>query len=173
MTPERRAQLIEQYRSGPDEFDAALAEVPAEALDWIPAQDEWSIRQIVLHCADAEAVGYARVRMLMAEPSPLIVSYDQDRWATCLDYATVPIGPALSVICAVRELTSILLDTLPAEAWTRTGHHTESGAYSADDWLTMYGAHLLVHVIQIRETLRQWQTQASRSIQTPFPMASN
>ncbi len=97
--------------------------------------------------------------MLMAEPSPVIVSYDQDRWATCLDYATVPIGPALSVIRAVRELTSILLDTLPAEAWTRTGHHTESGVYSADDWLNTYGAHLSIHVSQVRETLRQWQTR--------------
>jgi hypothetical protein len=38
---------------------------------------------------------------------------------------------------------------LPDEAWTRDGRHTESGHYTAEDWLRIYADHLENHARQI------------------------
>jgi len=34
--------------------------------------------------------------------------------------------------------------------WQRQGTHSESGHYSAEDWLTIYAAHAHNHAAQIR-----------------------
>lgn len=165
MTPQQRAMLIALYRRGPEELEAALAEVPEEARNWRPAPDEWTVHEIVCHCADSETSGYTRLRMLAAEPSPKIVGYDQELWATYFNYATIRIESALVVVRAVRAHTSILLDSLPDEAWKKVGIHSESGRYSTDDWLNTYGVHLSDHADQIRRTHGQW-LQQSKTVDT-------
>jgi hypothetical protein len=50
---------------------------------------------------------------------------------------------------AVRANTVPLLRRLPAVAWTKTGRHTESGAYTVEKWLRSYAEHLEVHARQI------------------------
>ncbi len=159
MSPEKRAQLISQYQRGPDEFEAALAEIPEESLDWKPGSEDWSVHEIVCHCADSETSGYTRIRTLIAEPNAYIVGYDQDRWATVFDYARVPIESALAVIRAVRAHTASLLDSLPEEAWSSVGRHSDAGAYTAEDWLRTYGVHLSDHADQIRRVHRKWLSQ--------------
>ncbi|MGI8484730.1 MAG: DinB family protein [Thermomicrobiales bacterium] len=156
MTPQQRAQLIAQYERGPTDLETALLEVPVEARNWHPSPEDCSVHEIVCHCADSETSGYTRIRMLAAEPSPLIVGYDQDRWAVLFDYRNIPLESALAVIRAVRLHTAILLNTLPDETWAKTGQHSESGVYTADDWLRIYGVHLSDHADQIRRVSRQW-----------------
>ena len=34
--------------------------------------------------------------------------------------------------------------------WARAGTHSESGRYTAEDWLTIYAAHAHNHAAQIR-----------------------
>jgi len=55
-----RQTLIEQYAAGPARLRAALATVPAEAVKWRPAPKEWSVHEIVCHCADSETNGRGR-----------------------------------------------------------------------------------------------------------------
>ncbi len=157
-----RDALIAQYAAGPARLKAALASVPAEAMTWRPAPDEWSAHEIVCHCADSETNSYARIRYVLAEPAPVIQGYDQDQWAKTFDYHRHPLEPALATVEAVRANTAALIRRLPDEAWAREGRHTESGRYSAEDWLTIYAEHLEGHARQIEKNVALWKAARAR-----------
>jgi len=157
MTADERTTLIDAYAAGPARLRAALATVPAEALTWRPKAGEWSAHEVACHCADSESHASLRIRTLVTEPEPVIVGYDQERWAQALDYHAHPLEPALAVVNAVRASTTALLRRLPEMAWSRTGRHTESGRYAAEDWLRIYAAHLEDHARQIEANVAQWR----------------
>ena len=158
-----RERLIAQYGAGPLRLKAALARVPKDAMTWRPAPAEWSAHEIVCHCADSETNAYARIRLLLAEKDPLIQGYDQDHWARTFDYHSRPLEPALAVVEAVRANTLALLRRLPEDAWQRGGRHTDSGTYSAEDWLKIYAEHLEIHACQIEDNVAAWRAASGRS----------
>jgi len=157
LTAAERATLIERYARGPALLSAALAKVPRETLKWKPGPDRWSAHEIVVHCADSETNAHMRLRYLLAEPEPLIVGYDQDVWAKRFDYHTHPIDVALATVKAVRANTVPLLERATEQDWRRVGRHTESGPYSAEDWLAVYAEHLEKHSRQIERNLEAWR----------------
>ena len=55
---------------------------------------------------------------------------------------------------AVRQASLELLESLTPEEWERSGTHTETGAYSVDDWLRIYLRHPHEHADQIRRATR-------------------
>ena len=152
-----RERLIQQYADGPARLESALARVPAAALRWRPAPGEWSAHEVVCHCADSETNAAARIRYVLCEPDPLVVGYDQSRWAVALDYHGHPIEAALATVLAVRANTAALIRRLPEDVWGREGRHTESGRYRAVDWLTIYAEHLEIHARQIEANLAAWE----------------
>jgi hypothetical protein len=157
LSKTERAALIQRYADGLQRLRAALATVPPAALQWRPKPGEWSAHEIVCHCADSESHASLRIRMLVSDPEPVIVGYDQERWAQVLDYHAHPIEAALAVVDAVRTSTAALLRRLGDETWSRAGRHTESGPYTAEDWLRIYAAHVHDHASQIEGNVAQWQ----------------
>jgi len=158
MTREERQALIEQYRSGYEEVAGSLDGFPEEALSAHPLPGKWSAREIVQHLADSEMNSAIRLRKLLTEESPLIQGYDQDEYAARLRYNEREIAPALDALRAARATSAQLLDTMSDADWSREGTHTESGRYTADDWLRIYAAHAHNHAAQIRrlrEALRE------------------
>src|SRR3990172_6583075 len=142
LTAEERDRLIRRYAEGPAKLRAALAAVPAEAMQWRPAPGEFSVHEIVCHCADSETNAAARIRYLVAEEKPLILGYDPDNWAAAFDYHSHPLEAALATVDAVRANTVPLLQRLPDSAWDKEATHTESGRYTGIGWLLIYAAHL-------------------------------
>ena len=157
MSGHDRGKLIEQYAAGPARLRAALAAVPPAALQWRPKPGEWSAHEVVCHCADSETNAYVRLRLLAAEAEPVLQGYDQDRWARTFDYHALPADTAMTVVDSVRAATAAVLRRLPESAWTRAGRHTESGRYTADDWLRIYADHLEIHARQIEDNVAQWR----------------
>jgi len=155
-----RESLIRRYEEGPARLRAAWQKVPAEARKWRPAEGKWSAHEVVCHAADSETNAYARIRFLAVEESPTIQGYDQARWADTLDYHSMPVEPAMATVEAVRANTVPLLRRMTESAWTRKGNHTESGAYTADDWLHSYAEHLEKHAGQIERNLAAWKARA-------------
>src|SRR3989449_4809966 len=157
MTRAQRHALIEQYAGGPQRLRAALATVPAEALQWRPKPGEWSAHEVVVHCADSKTNAGAGIRYVTAEPDPIVLAYDEAEWARRFDYHRHPLEPALAAVEAVRANTVVLLRRLPDEAWDRVGRHTGSGRYAAEDWLAIYAEHLEVHAGQIDANIAAWR----------------
>jgi hypothetical protein len=145
-----RTALLDRYRTGIADLEAALAGITDEELDRPPADaDEWTARQVAHHLADSEAMAYIRLRRLIAEESPLIAGYDEPEWARRLHYDR-PIASSVAVLAAVRAASLELLEALTEVEWARTGTHTDSGAYDIGDWLRIYAGHSHDHADQIR-----------------------
>ncbi len=156
MDSAARRALIEQYATGPERFERAVAAVPAGALQWRPGPGRWTVHEIVIHCADSETNAHMRLRYLLAEKDPQIMGYDQDHWAVELDYHAHPIPLALATIRAVRANTIPLLERLTDTQWRRTGRHSEHPSYGVEQWMRSYGEHLDVHLRQIGRNLEGW-----------------
>ena len=161
LIPAERERLIQQYADGPSRLKGALAKVPEEARKWQPAPGEWSVHEVVCHCADSETNAAARIRYVVAEKDPLVLGYDENAWAVRFDYHAHPLDTALATVAAVRANTVALIRRLPDEAWQKEGRHTESGRYTAEDWLRIYAAHLEEHAGQIEKTLAAWQARGA------------
>jgi hypothetical protein len=152
-----RQGFLDRYRTGPALLRRAWEEVPAEARTWRPGEGRWSAHEVVVHCADSETYAAIRIRLLLAEPEPLIVGYEEAEWARRFDYHASDPELALRLVEAARAHTWAMLARLPERAWGRMGRHTQSGPYGTDDWLRSYGEHLEVHAAQVRRNLAAWR----------------
>ena len=157
LTSTDRTKLIHQYATGPARLRAAYAAVPAEARQWRPKPGEWSAHEVVVHCSDSETQAASRIRILISEKDPLIQGYDEAQWARDFDYHAHPLDVAFATVDAVRANTTALLRRLPEAAWAKVGRHTESGRYTAEDWLTIYAEHLENHARQIEANVAAWK----------------
>lgn len=149
--------FIERYAAGPAKLRAAFEAVPEEARRWRPSEDAFSAHEVVVHCADSETKAHGRIRQIAAEESPTIQGYDEVRWARALDYHAHPAELALATVEAVRANTVPLLERLPAAVWERAGRHTQSGRYTAADWLRNYASHLEEHAAQVEVVHAAWK----------------
>jgi hypothetical protein len=158
-----REALIRRYEDGPRKLRAALARVPAEAMQWRPGEGKWSAHEVGIHCADSETNAAARIRFLATEKDPLIQGYDEADWARKLDYHALPLEPALAAVDAVRANTAALLRRLPESVWSNEGRHSHSGKFSGERWLEVYAEHLEKHSRQVERNLEAWsETRRSR-----------
>lgn len=144
-----REALLDRFRTGYADVEAALAGITEAELDRPAPDGGWTARQVAHHLADSEATAFVRLRRLIAEDEPVIGGYDEPEYARRLHYDR-PIGSSLAVLSAVRAASLDLLGSLTAAEWDRQGTHSESGAYSVADWLRIYAAHAHDHADQIR-----------------------
>jgi hypothetical protein len=149
MNPEERQKLIAQYKAGFDEVSRHLADFPQNSLTAHPIAGKWSAAEIIHHLADSETLSGHRLRRLLVEDHPLIQGYDQDQFAARLRYNEREIAPALEAFRAARATSAQLIDLVTEDDWQREGTHSESGSYSAEDWLKIYAAHAHNHAAQI------------------------
>lgn len=157
MTNEERQTLIAQYRSGFDEVSKSLEGFSAEGLRAHPLPGKWSACEIVQHLADSEMTSAIRLRKLLTEENPQIQGYDQEAFAARLRYNERDIAPALDALRGARATTAQLLEAMTEEDWAREGTHSESGRYTAEDWLRIYADHAHNHAAQIRRLREQTQ----------------
>ncbi len=162
LTPQQREALILEYEKGAALLRDAWEGVPEDAERFRPGPDKWSAHEVVIHCADSETYAATRIRLLVAEPEPLIVGYNQDLWAKVFNYHAQSTDRALRTVDAVRTGTLPLLRSLTEADWGKEGTHTQSGPYTACDWLKSYGGHLTNHARQIDRNLAAFRAAATR-----------
>jgi hypothetical protein len=159
---DEREALIKRYEEGSSKLRDAFAKVPREAWKWRPEPGKWSVYEIVCHAADSEMVAATRIRFLVASEKPALPAYDQDRWAQVLDYHESRVELALAAVDVMRAHTAGLLRRLPESAWASEGTHSESGRYTAEDWLASYAEHLEKHSRQIDRNLESWRAEQTQ-----------
>ncbi len=160
MTSDERQALITKYKAGYDEVAKALENFPATSLTAHPIVGKWSAAEIVHHLADSETTSGLRLRRLIVEDHPLIQGYDQDAYATRLNYNRRDLAPSLEAFRFARLTSAQLFEFMHDEDWHREGTHSESGSYTAEDWLQIYAAQAHNHAAQIQR-LKQALAESS------------
>lgn len=154
-------ELLERFHKGPDTVAAAIHDIDAPELDFQAAPDQWSVRQIVAHLADAEAANVVRLRQVISEDHPTLVPFDQNAWAERTDYRKRDPSQALETMRRLRADNYELLKDLPAETFSRTGHHLRRGDMSLLDMLRLFAEHAENHAKQIHRLRAQFQESNS------------
>lgn len=126
---------------------ATAAALGQEGLEYHPAPGKWNARQILCHLADTEIVYGFRLRQALSEPHHVIQPFDQDAWAK--HYDAFDAGEALHLFSTVRDWNWRLIESLPAEAFTKRVSHPERGEMTLQTVVETMAGHDLNHLAQI------------------------
>jgi uncharacterized damage-inducible protein DinB len=157
MPPSDRPARISTYADAHRQLTEALARFPKEMWRFKPSDTDWSIHEILVHIADSEANSYIRARRLIAEPGRTLMDYDENAWATGLDYHAIDTEDAVELFRWLRGNTHKLIMDLPEATWAHTAYHPENGDITLDDWLDTYARHVTDHIGQMDAVYRAWE----------------
>jgi DinB superfamily len=149
------------YTRGGDEVEAALAGLTEADLDLTRAPEEWSIRQIVHHLAETDAMFLMIFESALARSGSTFIrnSYDQAHWVETLAYNQRAIEPSLALIKATRWHLVHLFSHIP-DHWDRyillkfASEGGEGHKVTVGQLLDGMNWHLADHCAEICETRR-------------------
>jgi hypothetical protein len=121
-----------------------------QEADFKPSPEKWSVRQLVCHLADTQIVIAMRIRLILAEENPTLGAFDQEAWATNLDYGKRKISQAIEAFRRLRGEDYELMKDLPESAFARTGMHVERGLLTLGVMVEQQAVHVESHVKQIQ-----------------------
>lgn len=119
------------------------------------ASGKWPVRFILHHLADAEMVLSDRIRRTISEPRQVLWAFDQDAWATGLDYSQMPLDLARRIYEAARA--GII--HLASKHYDSSGHlefiHSETGIRTLREEFDKVADHNEHHLAQIEAALKR------------------
>jgi hypothetical protein len=122
-------------------------------IDFRPAPEKWSARQILHHLTDSEIVLAYRLRTILADASPKMPAFDQNHWSAALSPEGEELTLMKSCFEANRNLTIRLLKKIPAAFWEKKGMHEEAGEMSTYDLVARNTKHCLSHLTQLEKLM--------------------
>jgi uncharacterized damage-inducible protein DinB len=148
------SRLIEAYLEGPISLRSVVADLSPEQLRAHPVPGKWSVLEVVCHLVDSEQAWCHRMKRVIAEPRPLLIGYDEHRFATSLAYHDRDLEQELALLEGMRKQMACILRTLPEAAWSFTGVHSERGLMTLEDLLRAEAEHIPHHLGFIIEKRR-------------------
>jgi len=127
---------------------AMIAKALSEA--GLAAAEGWSAGEVAVHLADTEVVTGWRIRQTLAEDTPELQPYDQEKWAAALHYRQRDATAALEAFSAARRANLEILRLLTDEDWERTYIQPEYGRMTLRALIRHKSDHDLAHLKQIR-----------------------
>lgn len=156
-------ELLERFRRGAELVAVAITGAAGPEFDFKPAPEKWSVRQIVAHLSDTEAVNVTRLRQILAEDNPSLIAWDQNAWAGRTNYDKRKPSQALETMRILRADNYELLKDLPPEAYERAGNHPERGRLTLLDLLRGSAEHAEKHAAQIRDVRTQYKASRQKA----------
>lgn len=118
--------ILAALRSQIEETLSAVSAVdPEKARNFRYADGKWTLNEVLGHMADTERIfAYRALRIGRGDQTPL-PGFEQDDFVANGPFGSQTLDGLTAEFRAVRLSTSLLLEGLQPEAWTRTG--TTSG----------------------------------------------
>jgi len=140
---------VEVIAATPARLKGLIARMPPDQLALRPPQTPWNAREIVVHVADSELVFAYRLRRTLAEDSPTVTPWDQDRWAD--HYAAFDFESALALFLALRRAILLLINAIPPEERRRPVTHPERGIMTFWTIVETMAGHDANHLIRLEQ----------------------
>ncbi|HMP01448.1 MAG TPA: DinB family protein [Gemmatales bacterium] len=148
MTP---AERIAEYQRGPELLRQAVSGLTAEEIRARPVPGKWSTLEVVCHLADFDPILADRLKRIIALDKPLLMGADENRFAAALCPQDRDLEEELRLIELTRSQMARILAKLPADAWSRTGIHSERGELNLERVLELATRHITHHLAFIAE----------------------
>ena len=128
-------------------------EADGEALAKRYAPGKWDVRYILHHLADAETVLFDRVRRVLSRPGQVVWAFDQDAWASGLDYAQRPLALSRALYTATRDGAIYYASRFYESRGAAEFVHSETGLRTLADEFEKVAWHNRHHLDQIERAL--------------------
>jgi len=138
--------IIEHYAQGGDAITKAISGLAPADFTAFPVAGTWSIQQIVMHLMDSDLIASDRMKRIIAEDNPLILNYDETRFAERLHYHQADPVAAARLFSLNRAMTAAMLRLLPDDTFDRTGIHSQRGKITLGQLVRGYHEHLHHHL---------------------------
>jgi DinB superfamily len=126
-----------------------------DQLRWKPAQDRWSISEILAHLVHVEGESFRdRIELMIKEKNPPIAEFDQNAAYAAGKYSGGAPLEHLKVFCHERDRTLSFLRYMSPNALSRTGVHAIHGTITVGQLMNEWAFHDLGHIRQIAELFR-------------------
>jgi hypothetical protein len=144
---------LELLASTPDILRGLMSELNEEDARWKPAENRFSIAEVLAHLSHSEGQCYrVRLDLFLGEERP---QFEPDDAQMYLDlYRNADPEDAFDHFEAQREDNVDHLRELPASAGDRRATHKEYGEISLSEMLHEWALHDLGHIRQIAELVR-------------------
>lgn len=143
-----------QIATFPEQVRTVVAELTPTRLGLRYREGGWTAAQVINHLADSHLNALVRIKLLLTEDNPTIVPYDQDAWASLPDGRTEDVDDSLRLLEAVHRKLAYILHHVSSAERARTYYHPEyKETRSLDYTVSMYAAHGLHHLAQLRSIL--------------------
>jgi hypothetical protein len=150
-------ELVQKYAAGHSLLLEALVGVSEAELNYKPAPEKWSIKEIIVHVSDAEMIAVHRMKKVIAEDNPLLLKFDPDLWSGRLHYEESDMQLYLELFKGLRLGMVAILAKLKEADWQRTGIHNTAGRQTLHDIVSMFVGHIETHVRQIERNKKALQ----------------
>lgn len=147
--PEDISPVFERFVRGPGVVREAVHGVGPSTISR-PGREGWSIRDVLVHLADAELVRATRIRLILAEDEPELFDFDEGKWKRKLQYLWRSPEASLALFESLRYTSAELLRECDGKAWERAGIHPIDGRLSVRELLARGANHAEEHAAQVR-----------------------
>lgn len=148
-----QANYLETLRTFPSKLRAMTLGLSAETLTTNHLPDEWTVAQIVHHCADSHMNSYIRLKLMLTEDHPPLKPYREDVWGEFADGRSADLTHTFALLDGLHHRWVTTFENISDEQWSRTGNHLADGLVTVSDMLRLYHNHCLAHIDQIERVL--------------------
>lgn len=112
----------------PSRIAALTANLTPEQLRTRPADDAWSVVDVLAHLRACSDVWGDCIATILAEDHPTIRAVNPRTWVKSTDYPSLAFQPSLDAFTAKRKKLLPMLEALSPEQWQRSATVTGAGA---------------------------------------------
>jgi uncharacterized damage-inducible protein DinB len=148
-------RVMPKMQATRDELLALIDGLDRATLSWRPYMGGWSIRDNLVHLADAERAHRRFVQAVLKGRSTRLEGFDLDRWNEehVARRADQTLEDVLNALRSERQETLAFIADLPQDAWDRIGDHPALGEVSVRQVIRVIGVHERMHLQEIRRLL--------------------
>ncbi|MBI3394708.1 MAG: putative metal-dependent hydrolase [Spirochaetia bacterium] len=144
------AHYIDQIATLPEELHHVVSRLTPDQFQTKTLPGVWTVAQVIHHIADSHMNSFARIKLALTEPNPVIKPYNETAWALLADASESPADESVTLIDALHKRWVRLLRTLDDAALERTFVHPEyNRTISVGEQIPLYawhGRHHLGHI---------------------------
>ena len=150
-------ELIQEYSLGYEMLRKVIEGLSEDEFRYKPAPDKWSIHQILIHVTDAEISATSRLKKVLAEEEPILISFDQNAWVNNLEYDLLDREQYLLLFKLLRSSMQTILDNLTNEQCERVGVYVDQERFTFKELLEFRVQHVRGHLAQIERVKKAYQ----------------
>lgn len=141
---------IDEFELLPQQLRAVIEGINEAQLDTCYREGGWSVRQVVHHIFDGHCVAYGIYKLTLTESNPMVMPYDESKWAELFDARTAPVSVSLDLLDGLHKRWVMMLRAMNSYDFARTFLISDSEQPVRLDFFTGWHAwHGKHHLAQI------------------------